>query len=932
MSGENGNIISITRRTLSKLGNLGSGTAYTIQVKTRYTAHMLEVEDAHFHHDSAVLMPDHGDLAPREDKAADQNRITGIAVLVACYRHARQNPDQRTLVVGHTDRSGSTGYNQTLSELRADNLLFVLRGERGRWVSVADAKNTVEDIQQILRWLTFSRGWNCNPGPKDGKAGPHTRQGVRDFQTEYNTRFGGSITVDGIVGSQTWGAIFDVYEEELTHVLAADGIDLGDARATLNFLSCASIGCGESFPITPDRKDNYESPVDRRVEVLFFDPGDEPDVDCSHPRGACSELYEKKMYSFVPINTKAPPPPEEVTLHITEVAGLYKPGHDDGSKKLSGYQAGYKSEDDLGRIFINHTPRTDPAVDWDDCWKKDAQYIELTVELRPSGAKIPGDARVVWEWEDPDDPSNEDMHEDASVFVDPADYEVEKHLGPTPNDNIGDHDHPSPGSGNGPAFEKIDPYGLDPVSGQDACETKIAGGLSKVRMHCTNAGGDNFKVKVGLKKHPRLIEKAGDETGIMTVWKRIDIEYRKMDGAGDLPVDEIPSRFEKAFVQMDITAPLSTPKRDPMSARDDDVGQESSDYVKAPPVGVFEHEYKPGWFLLVAAHEAAGDVGSTDSKQLYPASGPGPATVLEMTYDDGQKYEGLVLPTNLPTGSKIDFVKLHEGGDHIRISAYDYENDYPSAGECTVFLYPVDYLSDFKPGDGALEGTSGVPGAYDIRLSYYPRHVWSNRSKKWNADGLGFGRDVDVEVFSPGSIATGGISPTNEKGGRDYFAGRTIIFTRHRAYAKGDAQARSKLIRTIVHEFAHAFGFPHKCGYYTWEDPADRGCVMNYYNTWLYELDSGSVYTVQTGDTLSRIAADNGLDDWRAIFDHPRNQALRRKRSVPRNIRSGDRLWIPSPRRVQRFVPGNTGLDLCARHIDGIRRVHLEDNPALWKT
>ena len=50
-------------------------------------------------------------------------------------------------------------------------------------------------LQQIL----IDRG--CDPGPVDGIFGPLTEAGVRAFQER------SAITVDGIVGPETWGAI-----------------------------------------------------------------------------------------------------------------------------------------------------------------------------------------------------------------------------------------------------------------------------------------------------------------------------------------------------------------------------------------------------------------------------------------------------------------------------------------------------------------------------------------------------------------------------------------------------------------------------------------------------------------------------------------------------------------------------------------------------
>lgn len=57
----------------------------------------------------------------------------------------------------------------------------------------------------------------------------------------------------------------------------------------------------------------------------------------------------------------------------------------------------------------------------------------------------------------------------------------------------------------------------------------------------------------------------------------------------------------------------------------------------------------------------------------------------------------------------------------------------------------------------------------------------------------------------------------------------------------------------------------------------------------------GSRYTVQRGDTLSKIAARHGLPSWRMVYDSPDNAEFRRKRPNPNLIQPGDVLILPDP-------------------------------------
>ena len=55
----------------------------------------------------------------------------------------------------------------------------------------------------------------------------------------------------------------------------------------------------------------------------------------------------------------------------------------------------------------------------------------------------------------------------------------------------------------------------------------------------------------------------------------------------------------------------------------------------------------------------------------------------------------------------------------------------------------------------------------------------------------------------------------------------------------------------------------------------------------------GTRYTVQPGDTLSRIAARHGLPSWRMVYNSPDNADFRRRRPNPNLIQPGDVLILP---------------------------------------
>lgn len=969
------NPIELKKRDLGERLDLQSSQKHVFRLPGVSEAHVLEFNDAHFHKESAILLPD--PEPARAGASGGERRVTGITLLASCYRYAEQNKDQSLLIVGHA--LSSEPDPPSLSQRRAENVRAALKGDRSDWVDGADEHHIVKDYQSILKWVYESRGWDCDPGPIDDILGPKTKAGVKSFQRIYNQAFGKSIAVDGIMGPQTWGAIFDMYMQALQNVLETDAEGLKAYRRMVHFIDpdCHAVGCGTAHPIPSKWASKYRSQTDRRVEAFFFRPGNEPRVSDPIQDPDTSpqvDIFDPLWYQFLFIPHSTSATIVEASVAIAEVEGLYKPGHDDGHDKLSGYKEGYKSEDDKGRIFINHKPITQASDDWQKAWEADTQYIELTVEVDPNPDTLPADARVVWEWEDPDDPSNEKMREDAGQYVDPPDYDQSGYAGPTEDDNQGQCDYPNPDSGSEAVFEEVDPYKLS-KSGTRTCQTLVVNNESKVRLHCTNVGGDNYRVNVRLNSHPTIKVIDGDKTGAMTMWKRIDVEYHKMPNALELPVDEVPPYFENAFVQMDFTSPLHTPDQKYVAKTESEKGPKTSKLAKDG----FDNVYKPGWFFLLSARGAVEDVETANSKVIYDSDDPdryknifgGSSKGSLAKFASGHPNRIILddfIPEKDKDGNDVDVaaIKLKEntvdGDREVLFSVKSIRRD-PGRDKTEIAIHAIDYTSEFEPRNGRI-GHYG----YGRLVAYrYPRHTrfWQHTGSRWVDDLRSGGykfpdSPVRIEVVTKGATYTSGRSP-GDPSNSNFFVGRLIKFTererealeraknaKKKAESNGDFKKAKKIkakikkfkkkiresyISTIVHEFTHAFGLPHKCGFATYEDPADNSCAMNYFNTWLYAAETGHMYTVKRGDGgLQKIAREHDLHHWRNIYDHPKNSALRKKRPNPNVLQVGDTFWLPSSRDVRRFVTGKESNNLCPQHINGIRHMHLEDNPIMWHT
>ena len=314
---------------LTKTAELRSGVAVSAGGRTRLVAlrditkrnvSVVEMEDALFNTDSAVFLPD---IDPQDLRVAPAERVTGLGVLAAVLQHAQENPDKALLIAGHADTKGSPQHNVELSVDRANNVLHALLGEGDAWVELCKKRHQVLDYQQILRWIAITWSWPCDPGELTGKHDQKTDRAVRRFQAAASREFGQALAIDGVVGTQTWTAFFQIYRRALARLMGVSESDLQGRGQQLKFVAQKAIGCGESHPREAPGQDEQESSRNRRVELLFFAPGDEPKLAC-HPGGggcqkAACDLYVGEQYE----HQYLPAPALDVTaledaLHLTD--------------------------------------------------------------------------------------------------------------------------------------------------------------------------------------------------------------------------------------------------------------------------------------------------------------------------------------------------------------------------------------------------------------------------------------------------------------------------------------------------------------------------------------------------------------------------------------------------------------------------------------
>ncbi len=638
--------------------------------------------------------------------------------------------------------------------------------------------------------------------------------------------------------------------------------------------------------------------------------------------------------------------PRSVILQLTEIKGLYKPGHTPSSPppdrpvRRAEYLQGYTSEDDQGRVYINR--------DLDGNWTKDTQLIELTVQVTPRGFALPADIKVKWSCSAPDDPTNDapDFHREWGAYVDRNDYAAGVHAGARSGDNAFAFRHDAtvgyadlfdrPGH----PWEAVTGFALSDATQTDSKTTiDAASHQSKVRLYCPNVGGASFIVRVKLDPHPGATVIPA-LSGIMTMWKRIDVDVVCMNGAFSLQplLADIPAKYEPLCVQLDFDDERAVPpgahSRDffktaahPATANDSELAAQWVDSAfrkYGPPRG---DESRQGWFFLGAAKRSDETDKLPDSPPPGTPRPPRPPPVFDSNSVSGgpafsinPRSRAQLNRTPSPNGRYgIEFVEVFQNLPNprqiasvefewsttaearsetvsVRFNAIKSMGTHVAGGTHTRIYY---WGHDLSSGFTGHDADGSINHAVRTRRWFCAQQTWNTVTKDWEGSGFGVPSSARLKLHGARQGETSGQSPpARNAAGEKFFAGKTIIFTHHPRYMFKDstgtptekANFASDALTTIVHEFAHAFGMPHKCGF--WDHQADRkapasggvlryqedrACSMNYFNHWC--LMPGSVTALEP---LS-------------------NRTMSRK----------------------------GGLFLCGRHVMEIRRVHLEDNGGL---
>jgi outer membrane protein OmpA-like peptidoglycan-associated protein len=230
----------------SATGKVSAGQTTTVEIHLKVGPPIAHAFIVHYWFDRAFIEP----------------CLRSVLRDVADY--ALAHPQEKILIVGHTDLTGGDQYNQALSERRARGVFAYLTAGREGATSLAEwnalrhsgaAEVRLEDNWSVREYQHLLSGLNFYSGQIDEQHGPLTDAAVRNFQSDHN------ITVDGVVGDATWTAMIKDY-------LSADALRVPKSQFLPN---CAGdfvkwLGSGEKDPVR-NTEDAWRP--NRRTEILF---------------------------------------------------------------------------------------------------------------------------------------------------------------------------------------------------------------------------------------------------------------------------------------------------------------------------------------------------------------------------------------------------------------------------------------------------------------------------------------------------------------------------------------------------------------------------------------------------------------------------------------------------------------------------------------
>ena len=310
---------------------LDPGQSRTFSVRpAKKRAVFLELHAALFRNDSAVVNPE-GE-APAT-LVGEHESITSVGLVATVLRYNQEHEGKRLFIAGHTDRAGGEADNVNLSNQRGHAVLALIEGDKGAFVEACKAKHSEVDVTQLMDWVHNQYGFTCKPTVMD--RAPSDENYYR-FRTSYNKWVKGTLDKDeegprgtaigdtGRLLPDIWEAMFDLYEHNLRQELGEGSAGVAQLRTAVRWVDSNKkcVGYGEKHPTVPGTADSTRRDADRRVEVMFFDEKEAPNLAVTQG----DDIYASGLYD---IGHVPPMSSARKALQISVETGYGNPWSDD---------------------------------------------------------------------------------------------------------------------------------------------------------------------------------------------------------------------------------------------------------------------------------------------------------------------------------------------------------------------------------------------------------------------------------------------------------------------------------------------------------------------------------------------------------------------------------------------------------------------------
>jgi outer membrane protein OmpA-like peptidoglycan-associated protein len=216
------------------------------------------------------------------DKAFIEPCLRAVMRQVAEY--VQNHPDEKLVIVGHTDLVGSDDYNQSLSERRARSAYAFLTFGRDRATALAEWNHlrqrrpageqpSIKDTWGTREYQYMLQDVGYYVGNIDEQHGPATDEAIRNFQQDQG------LPTTGAMDDATWEKLIELY-------LSQDNLAVPESQF---FANCEGeilkwLGCREQDPVR-NTQDAWRP--NRRTEFLFVRA---EGIPCQVPRPVTFDL------------------------------------------------------------------------------------------------------------------------------------------------------------------------------------------------------------------------------------------------------------------------------------------------------------------------------------------------------------------------------------------------------------------------------------------------------------------------------------------------------------------------------------------------------------------------------------------------------------------------------------------------------------------